>query len=694
MATCDLTTSGASCSTSTGRSCTGTARRCTSCPAPARCSSGSARPGRPLALFTNGSHIPPAGFAAGLREAGLEVADDELLTPLSSVRTYLRAHHEATVLLFGTDAAREYLVASGIGIVDGDPREHADAVLVTHTDVVDFAELERGARAILGGARLLTGSYVPAYAGANGPIFSRGAMLTAALAKVTGRRPVVVGKPSRAAVRTIVERLGVPASELVVIGDDLDLDIALGRLGGSRGRSSSGAASARRSTSSACPSDGGPTRWSTASPTCSTGSEPRRPVGAAASARHNPHEVAATVIGRGQELGVIEALLTDAGLGPRALLLSGEAGIGKTVLWETGVEDARSRLGTVLTCRGVEAEASLSFTGLSELLGDVLGEVGPSLAPPRRRALEVALLLVEPGETAPDPHAIGLAVLDVLRALSEQAPVLVALDDVQWLDPASAGALQIAFRRLRDEPIVLLATLRLGPDLASPVELERSFPNERLERLTVGPLTLAAVRHLLEERLGLELTRPELARVQEATAGNPFFALELGRELVRTNTRPAPGQPLRVPESLSELLGGRLARLPGETLDVLLLVAALARPTVEVVAATYGERERVLGRSRRPRRRRWSSWTTRTSASRIRSSDRSATSARRCGSAKPCTGLWRASSRTSRSVPAIWRSPQTAPTRGRVLSRCGRRAGGSARGARARRASSRSWLPS
>ena len=188
--------------------------------------------GRPLALFTNGSHIPPAGFAAGLREAGLDVADDELLTPLSSVRTYLRAHHGVTVLLFGTEAAREYLVASGIGTVDGDPHEHTDAVLVAHTDVVDFDALERGARAILAGARLLTGSYVPAYAGAHGPIFSRGAMLTAGLAKVTGRRPVIVGKPSRAAVRTIVEHLGVPASELVVIGDDLDLDIALGRLGG------------------------------------------------------------------------------------------------------------------------------------------------------------------------------------------------------------------------------------------------------------------------------------------------------------------------------------------------------------------------------------------------------------------------------------------------------------------------------
>lgn len=190
--------------------------------------------GRPLALFTNGSHIPPAGFAMGLREAGIDVADDELLTPLSSVQAYLRSHPGATVLLFGTEAAREYLVDNGIRVVDGDDRERADAVFVAHTDVVDFPELERGARAILAGARLLTGSFVPAYAGANGPIFSRGAMLTAALAKVTGARPVVVGKPSRAALRAIEERLGAPTADVAVIGDDLDLDIALGRLGGSR----------------------------------------------------------------------------------------------------------------------------------------------------------------------------------------------------------------------------------------------------------------------------------------------------------------------------------------------------------------------------------------------------------------------------------------------------------------------------
>jgi NagD protein len=190
--------------------------------------------GRPLALFTNGSHIPPEGFAAGLRDAGLDVADAELLTPLSSVRTYLRSRHGTALLLFGTEAAREYLVANGVHVADPGSDGRADAVLVAHTDAVDFDQLERAAQAILGGARLLTGSFVPAYAGADGPIFSRGAMLAAALAKATGARPVVVGKPSRAALQTIEDRLGVRTSELAVIGDDVELDIALGRLGGSR----------------------------------------------------------------------------------------------------------------------------------------------------------------------------------------------------------------------------------------------------------------------------------------------------------------------------------------------------------------------------------------------------------------------------------------------------------------------------
>ena len=112
--------------------------------------------------------------------------------------------------------------------------EDAEVVFVAHLDVMEVPALERAARAVLRGAPLLTSSYARGYAGANGIIFSRGAMITAAIAKVTGARPKVLGKPSRAAVREVSERLGSPADQLVVIGDDLGMDIALGRLGGSR----------------------------------------------------------------------------------------------------------------------------------------------------------------------------------------------------------------------------------------------------------------------------------------------------------------------------------------------------------------------------------------------------------------------------------------------------------------------------
>jgi ATP/maltotriose-dependent transcriptional regulator MalT len=303
---------------------------------------------------------------------------------------------------------------------------------------------------------------------------------------------------------------------------------------------------------------------------------------------------AASVIGRDEELGSIEAFLSEVSRRPAALVLSGEAGIGKTVLWDAGLEEAERRACHVLRCRGVEAEALLSFAGLSELLAPVFDAAAPSLPTPRRRALEVALLLAEPGDDPPDAHAVGLAVLDVLRALAEHRTVVIGLDDVQWLDPSTAGVLQIAFRRLAGDPIGLLATMRTGPGTATPFGIDGSFPKERVDRLSLGPLGAGVLHRLLKRRLDLELTRPELTLVQDATAGTPFFALELGRELVRTNARPETGQTLRVPDSLQELLGDRLARLPGDILDVLLQVAALAQPTVDVVVAAHGDRERVI----------------------------------------------------------------------------------------------------
>lgn len=188
--------------------------------------------GRPLVLFTNGSHVGAEEIARGLREDGLPVQDDELLTPIESAITYLRRRHaDRPVLVFASDVIRERMAAAGLRLAKA---EEAEVVFVAHVDEIRVAALERAARAVARGAPLLTGSYAPGYAGANGIIFSRGAMLTAAIAKVAGTRPTIVGKPSRAAVAELRARLGIATQELAVIGDDLGMDIALGRLGGSQ----------------------------------------------------------------------------------------------------------------------------------------------------------------------------------------------------------------------------------------------------------------------------------------------------------------------------------------------------------------------------------------------------------------------------------------------------------------------------
>jgi DNA-binding CsgD family transcriptional regulator len=301
-----------------------------------------------------------------------------------------------------------------------------------------------------------------------------------------------------------------------------------------------------------------------------------------------------TLIGREEALDAIRGFLEVADRGPVALVVCGEAGIGKTALWEEGLAVADRSCGRVLSCRGVEAEAALSFSGLSDLLAGVMTEVVGSLVPVRRRALEVALLLAEPGAAAPDARAIGMALLDVLGCLAERAPVLVAVDDLQWLDGASAAALALALRRLRSERVGFLAAVREAPDAVVPFELERVFSADRLRRVRLGPLRVASLHALLRGRLGLELSRPVVGRVAETSGGNPFFALEIGRELGRAGVELDTHGPLPVPGSLSTLLGARLDRLPADVRQVLLVVALAGRPTAELVASAHGDRDEAL----------------------------------------------------------------------------------------------------
>jgi HAD superfamily hydrolase (TIGR01450 family) len=191
--------------------------------------------GRPFVIFTNGSHLAPEGFARGLREAGLPIEDGQLLTPLRSALYYLeRRHPGALVRVFGPPVVEEYMAAHGVRVATAAQAREAGVVFVAHRNDVSLDELEAAARAVMAGAALLTASYVAAYAGATGPIISRGSMVAAAISKASSTRPTIVGKPSKAAVAVIAERLGLPTAEIAVIGDDLSMDIGLGHLGNSR----------------------------------------------------------------------------------------------------------------------------------------------------------------------------------------------------------------------------------------------------------------------------------------------------------------------------------------------------------------------------------------------------------------------------------------------------------------------------
>jgi DNA-binding CsgD family transcriptional regulator len=257
-------------------------------------------------------------------------------------------------------------------------------------------------------------------------------------------------------------------------------------------------------------------------------------------------------IGREPELAVLRSP-------PRALVLTGGPGIGKTTLWEAGVEAARAAGESVLTARPTGAETQHSFAALADLLDGI--DVG-ALPAPQRSALEVALLRSAPVDAPPSAHAIALGVLNALRAA---APVVVAIDDVQWLDGPSAAALAFAARRLEDAPVRFLLARRPGRRSA----LERVVDPLRMP---IGALDAAAIRRLLAERLGLRVPRPVLLRIVETTQGNPLFALEQGRVLVERGV-PDLAAEIPVPERVEELLGTRVASLPSPLRASLLAVA-------------------------------------------------------------------------------------------------------------------------
>jgi len=291
-----------------------------------------------------------------------------------------------------------------------------------------------------------------------------------------------------------------------------------------------------------------------------------------------------SVVGREEELEAINSFLDARGDLPGALVLEGEAGIGKTTLWRAGLAAAGDRGYRVLACRASGAEVQLSFAALGDLLQPVLEEALPCLSVPQQRALKIALLLEEAAGQGVDRRAIGLALLNVLRSLQESRPVLVAVDDLQWLDDPSAAALEFSLRRLEAEQVGVFMTLRLETARPSPFNLAMTPPSERVVRHELRPLSLGALYHVLRSQLGMSFPRPLLHELHSASGGNPLYATEIARALQRHPQSYEPGRPLPIPQDLEQLVRDRLADLPAGTCAALLAAASLSTPSVELVS--------------------------------------------------------------------------------------------------------------
>ncbi|MEV4377989.1 LuxR family transcriptional regulator [Streptosporangium sp. NPDC049644] len=290
------------------------------------------------------------------------------------------------------------------------------------------------------------------------------------------------------------------------------------------------------------------------------------------------------VVGRDRELDMIGTWIGGRAPGPSMAVLSGEAGIGKSAIWSGALKTAGP--GRVLSCRFDESEATLAYAGLGDLIGAVEGSAAVrGLREPLRRALAAALWWEHPRQTPPDRRAVALAVLDLVRRLSAEGALLIALDGIQWMDPETEVVLAFVFRRLSTEPVKLLATLRTGADNGAWPPLARVLPAERVVCWEVGPLCPDALAAVLEDRHGIALTRHVLRRLHEACGGNPLFGLEMARDRA---WRPNPADEVSLPGSLRHLLREHVSNLSPAAVEAALVVACAARSTVGLVERVTG----------------------------------------------------------------------------------------------------------
>jgi DNA-binding CsgD family transcriptional regulator len=274
------------------------------------------------------------------------------------------------------------------------------------------------------------------------------------------------------------------------------------------------------------------------------------------------------IVGREAELGRVDEFVAGIPGGLRALVIRGEPGIGKTTLWQTAVERCRGAGLTILAARPVEDEMPLALAGLVDLFERVAPDV---------RA----------GHVEPDTFARARAVLAAFRSVADQAPLVVAIDNVQWLDESSAHAIRYALRRLGSAPVGVLVTAGADSGAAEPLRLSSALGVGRIETLTLGPLGLDELRRVVGAVV-TSISRPALRRIHQVSGGNPLYAIELARGIEGGGRRREPGALLALPNSLQGAIVRRLEAVPPELVPLLEVVSALG-------AAGLGQVRELLG---------------------------------------------------------------------------------------------------
>ncbi|WP_460793076.1 helix-turn-helix transcriptional regulator [Micromonospora sonneratiae] len=259
----------------------------------------------------------------------------------------------------------------------------------------------------------------------------------------------------------------------------------------------------------------------------------------------------------------------------RGAVLVGDAGMGKSTVLAALAHVVRQQPGLVLSASPTEADARMPFVTLIDLFAGVPADHFDRLPLATLRIVEVALRRRDPAGGEVDSLAVCLGIFDLLRTISEVVSTTLVLDDLQWVDPASAEVLSFAVRRLAAERLKVLAALRSG---AAP-----DWKPAGVTTLQVGPLASEALVPVVMQRAADLVSRPIAQQICTLSGGNPLFALEIADAVQRGGVRPVPGQPLPVPVHLDTLMRQRLAALSRTARDTVRLAATAYRPTLALL---------------------------------------------------------------------------------------------------------------